>query len=240
MWLFAGNVRLEIVRPYARRHALSPIYTFPVLPARPYARPCARPYVRVYIYCVSSFPLCFPLKNHVLQPVCQSVIYEKVLIFLIKKALYIWCVFPNPLLLHPLSRTRAAIVWHSDRNGVGTLPFFLLFGAVCFMNTAFKKKNEKNFRFIWSIWNKVLTFAPAFKMRAALIDMLFETRAVTTVLFLCSSFRKRDDLKKEKNKKTSENIWKILNKVLTFASAFEKKSNRKTSDLWTDLHKQYK
>ena len=90
---------------------------------------------------------------------------------------------------------------------------------------------KKNFRFIWSIWNKVLTFAPAFKMRAALIDMLFETRAVTTVLFLCSSFRKRDDLKKEKIKKTSENIWKILNKVLTFASAFEKKSNRKTSDL---------
>ena len=68
-------------------------------------------------------------------------------------------------------------------------------------------------------------------MRAALFDNLFETRAVTTVLFLCSSFRKRDDLKKEKNKKTSENIWKILNKVLTFASAFEKKSNRKTSDL---------
>ena len=90
---------------------------------------------------------------------------------------------------------------------------------------------KKNFRFIWSIWNKVLTFAPAFKMRAALFDNLFETRAVTTVLFLCSSFRKRDDLKKEKNKKTSENIWKIWNKVLTFASAFEKKSNRKTSDL---------
>jgi len=71
MWLFAGNVRLEIVRPYARRHALSPIYTFPiytfpVLPARPYARPRARLYVRVYIYCVSSFPFCFPLKNHAL------------------------------------------------------------------------------------------------------------------------------------------------------------------------------
>ena len=69
-------------------------------------------------------------------------------------------------------------------------------------------------------------------MRAALFDNLFETRAVTTVFFLCSSFRKRDDLKKEKNKKkTFENIWKVLNKVLTFASAFEKKSNRKTSDL---------
>ena len=180
MWLFAGNVRLEIVRPYARL--------------------CARPYVRVYIYCVSSFPLCFPLKNHVLQPVCQSVIYEKVLIFLIKKALYIWCVFPNPLLLHPLSRTRAAIVWHSDRNGVGTFPFFLLFGVVCFMNTAFKKKNEKNFRFIWSIWNKVLTFAPAFKMRAALFDNLFETRAVTTVfsLFFLSQERWLEERKKIK------------------------------------------
>ena len=143
MWLFTGNVRLEIVRPYARRHALSPIYTSPVLPGS--LCPPMRPPVRacVYIYCVSSFPLCFPLKNHVLQPVCQSVIYEKVLIFLIKKALYIWCVFPNPLLLHPLSRTGAAIVWHSDRNGVGTLPFFLLFGAVCFMHTAFEKKNEK-------------------------------------------------------------------------------------------------
>ena len=68
-------------------------------------------------------------------------------------------------------------------------------------------------------------------MRAALFDNLFEIRAVTTVLFLCSSFRKRDDLKKEKIKKTSENIWKICFKVLTFASAFEKKSNRKTSDL---------
>ena len=208
MWLFTGNVRLKTVRPYARPYA------------RPYVRVCVC--ACVYIYCVSSFPFCFPFKNHVLQPVCQSVIYEKVLIFLIKKALYIWCVFPNPLLLHPLSRTRAAIVWHSDRNGVGTLPFFLLFGAVCFMSGAFKKKNEKNFRFIWSIWNKVLTFAPAFKMRAALFDNLFEIRAVTTVLFLCSSFRKRDDLKKEKIKKTSENIWKICFKVLTFASAFWK------------------
>ena len=181
MWLFTCNIRLKTVRPYAL--------------------PYARPYVRVYIYCVSSFPLCFPLKNHVLQPVCQSVIYEKGLIFLIKKALYIWCVFPNPLLLHPLSRTRAAIVWHSDRNGVGTLPWIWFAGVCPFLQISFKKKNEKNFRFIWSIWNKVLTFAPAFKMRAALIDMLFETRAVTTVLFLCSSFRKRDDLKKEKKNK---------------------------------------
>ena len=50
MWLFAGNVRLEIVRPYARRHALSPIYTFPVLPAYALARTC----VCIYIVCLPS------------------------------------------------------------------------------------------------------------------------------------------------------------------------------------------
>ncbi len=44
-------------------------------------------------------------------------------------------------------------------------------------------------------------------MRAALFDNLFEIRAVTTVLFLCSSFRKRDDLKKEKNKKKLPKIF---------------------------------
>ena len=63
MWLFTGNVRLEIVRPYARRHALSPIYTFPVLPARPYARSRARPYVRVYILLCVFLPLLFSFKK---------------------------------------------------------------------------------------------------------------------------------------------------------------------------------
>ena len=148
---------------HARRHALSPHIHLPP-PSYPSVLTPARTYVRVYIYCVSSFPLCFPFKNHVLQPVCQSVIYEKVLIFLIKKALYIWCVFPNPLLLHPLSRTGAAIVWHSDRNGVGTLPFFLLFGAVCFMNTAFKKKNEKKTSDLFGVYEiKFLPLHPLSK-----------------------------------------------------------------------------
>ena len=44
MWLFAGNVRLEIVRPYAR------------LCARPYVRAC------VYILCVFLPPFVFLLK----------------------------------------------------------------------------------------------------------------------------------------------------------------------------------
>ena len=130
-----------------------------LMPAHTPARTC----VCIYIVCLPP-PFCFPFKNHVLQPVCQSVIYEKVLIFLIKKALYIWCVFPNPLLLHPLSRTGAAIVWHSDRNGVGTLPFFLLFGAVCFMNTAFKKKNEKKTSDLFGVYEiKFLPLHPLSK-----------------------------------------------------------------------------
>ena len=162
MWLFTGNIRLKTVRPYAC--AWLPACAFPHIHLPRLTLPRARPYVRVYIYCVSSFPLCFPLKNHVLQPVCQSVIYEKVLIFLIKKALYIWCVFPNPLLLHPLSRTGAAIVWHSDRNGVGTLPFFLLFGAVCFMSGAFKKKNEKKTSDLFGVYEiKFLPLHPLSK-----------------------------------------------------------------------------
>lgn len=116
-----------------------------------------------------------------------------------KIPLYIWRVYYKVLLLHPLSRTGAAMFWHSDRNGVGTLTYFFCLGLVSFWNLPFEKAEwKKTSENIWKIWNKVLTFAPAFKMRAALIDMLFETRAVTTVLFLCSSFRKRDDLKKEK------------------------------------------
>ena len=144
MWLFTCNIRLKTVRPYAR--------------------PYARPYVRVYIYCVSSFPLCFPLKNHVLQPVCQSVIYEKVLIFLIKKALYIWCVFPNPLLLHPLSRTGAAIVWHSDRNGVGTLSFFLVIWCCLFHEYRLWKEKWKKTSDLFGVYEiKFLPLHPLSK-----------------------------------------------------------------------------
>ena len=62
MWLFAGNVRLEIVRPYARRHALSPYTPSPsyppvLMPAHAPARTC----VCIYIVCLPS-PFVFLLK----------------------------------------------------------------------------------------------------------------------------------------------------------------------------------
>ena len=69
-----------------------------------------------------------------------------------------------------------------------------------------KRKMKKNFRFIWSIWNKVLTFAPAFKMRAALFDNLFETRAVTTVFSLFFLSQERW-LEERKNKKKLPKIF---------------------------------
>ena len=81
-----------------------------------------------------------------------------------KIPLYIWRVYYKVLLLHPLSRTGAAMFWHSDRNGVGTLTYFFCLGLVSFWNSPLKKQNEKKTsENIWKIWNKVLTFAPAFK-----------------------------------------------------------------------------
>jgi len=45
---------------------------------------------------------------------------------------------------------------------------------VSFETFPFKKKNEKKTsENIWKIWDKVLTFAPAFKKEAALIEILF-------------------------------------------------------------------
>ena len=209
MWLFTGNVRLEIVRPYARRHALSPIYTFPVLPGS--LCPPMRPPVRacVYILCV-FLSLLFSFKKSC-SATCLSISHlwksfdisdKKGLVYLVRipKSATFASAFEN-------GGSDSLTFWQKrSRN-----PFLFSCYLVLFVSwiPPLKRKMKKNFRFIWSIWNKVLTFAPAFKMRAALFDNLFETRAVTTVLFLCSSFRKRDDLKKEKIKKTSENIWKI-------------------------------
>ena len=81
-----------------------------------------------------------------------------------KIPLYIWRVYYKVLLLHPLSRTGAAMFWHSDRNGVGTLTYFFCLGLVSFWNSSFEKAEwKKTSENIWKIWNKVLTFAPAFK-----------------------------------------------------------------------------
>ena len=63
--------------------------------------------------------------------------------------------------------------------------------------------------------DKLSTFAPALLERQSLmIDILLMIKG-----------------SENKNKKTSKKVWMLSEKVLIFASAFEKKSNRKTSDL---------
>ena len=182
MWLFTGNVRLKTVRPYAR----------------PYARPYVRVCVCVYILCI-FLPLLFSFKKSC-SATCLSISHlwksfdisdKKGLVYLVRipKSATFASAFEN-------GGGDSLTFWQKrSRN-----PFLFSCYLVLFVSwiPPLKRKMKKNFRFIWSIWNKVLTFAPAFKMRAALFDNLFETRAVTTVLFLCFSFRKRDDLKKEK------------------------------------------
>ena len=65
--------------------------------------------MRIY-YNVSLLPD-FPssLKKHVLQHICQSAFYKNVQEKREKISLYIWCVCYKVLLLHPLSRTGAAM-----------------------------------------------------------------------------------------------------------------------------------
>ena len=70
---------------------------------------------------------------------------------------------------------------------------------------------------------KFLPLHPLSERRQSIIDLLIKKpvllRTPFSFLFYLP-FAKRDDEKKKKEKKTSEIIWKIYLKVLTFASAF--------------------
>ena len=186
---------------HARRHALSPhIHLPPPRLTRPSLRPPIRPPVRacVYILCVFLPPL-FSFKKSC-SATCLSISHLWKSFDISGKKGFVY------LVRIPKSATFASAFENEGGDSLtfwqkrSRNPFLFSCYLVLFVSwiPPLKRKMKKNFRFIWSIWNKVLTFAPAFKMRAALFDNLFETRAVTTVLFLCSSFRKRDDLKKEK------------------------------------------
>jgi hypothetical protein len=71
---------------------------------------------------------------------------------------------------------------------------------------------------------KFLPLHPLLKTKAARVDILLSRNgAWFFFLFLFASLSTRETTRKEKRekiKKTSENIWKICFKVLTFASAF--------------------
>ena len=179
--------------------------------------------MRIY-YNVSLLPD-FPssLKKHVLQHICQSAFYKNVQEKLEKIPLYIWRVYYKVLLLHPLSRTGAAMFWHSDRNGVGTLTYFFCLGLVSFWIFPFEKAEWKKLPKTFGRYEiKFLPLHPLSKSKQRWLTLFLESGSVKQSFF-CSPFRKRDDGKKGRWKKTSENIWKIYLKVFTFASAFLKR-----------------
>ena len=166
----------------------------------PYARLCARPYVRacVYILCVFLPPL-FSFKKSC-SATCLSISHlwksfdisdKKGLVYLVRipKSATFASAFEN-------EGSDSLTFWQKrSRN-----PFLFSCYLVLFVSwiPPLKRKMKKNFRFIWSIWNKVLTFAPAFKMRAALFDNLFEIRAVTTVFFFVLPFAREMIWRKKK------------------------------------------
>ena len=73
---------------------------------------CARTGAHI-LYCVPPFHPFLPSagvqKKYVLQHICQSAFYKNVQEKLEKIPLYIWLVCYKVLLLHPLSRTGAAV-----------------------------------------------------------------------------------------------------------------------------------
>ena len=172
----------------------SPSYPPVLMPAHSPARTC----VRVYILCV-FLPLLFSFKKSC-SATCLSISHlwksfdisdKKGLVYLVRipKSATFASAFEN-------GGSDSLTFWQKrSRN-----PFLFSCYLVLFVSwiPPLKRKMKKNFRFIWSIWNKVLTFAPAFKMRAALFDNLFEIRAVTTVfsLFFLSQERWLEERKK--------------------------------------------
>ena len=114
--------------------------------------------------------------------------------------------------MHPLSRTGAAMYWHSDRNGVGTLTYFFCLGLVSFWNSPFwKSRMKKKLPEIFGRYEiKFLPLHPLSKSKQRWLTLFLESGSVNES-FLCSSFRKRDDGKKERWKK---NFRKYLEDIL--------------------------
>ena len=100
--------------------------------------------------------------------------------------------------------------------------------------TLLKRNLKKNFRNIWKLSDKVLTFAPAFVEKQFKNWLADRNGAKNVFFFFYLPFDKRDDEKKKKEKK-SENIWKICLKVLTFASAFWKEKQFKKEAIFEEF-----
>ena len=107
-------------------------------------------FLRSCVYIIMCFLSVFfplPFGNMFYNILIFQHVTEKFHFFFKKRVIYICVLLSNALLLHPLSGTRAAMVWHSGRNGVRTLSFFCSLAFVSIRFQPWKKKIEKNFRF---------------------------------------------------------------------------------------------
>ena len=157
--------------------------------------------MRIYynVFLLSDFSSSF--KNMFFNMFINQRVTKKFSYSVQKIPLYIWLVCYKVLLLHPLSRTGAAMYWHSDRNGVGTLTYFFCLGLVSFWNSPLKKQNEKKLPEIFGRYEiKFLPLHPLSKSKQRWLTLFLESGSVKQP-FLCSPFRKRDDGKKERWKK---------------------------------------
>ena len=115
--------------------------------------------------------------------------------------------------------------WHSDRNGVRTLTFFFPFALISTKNTAVEKKFEKKLPKHLEYMLKSSYLCTRFpKGMQSMIGLLIKKPVLLRTPFSSSftSLSQRETTRKRKKKKTSEIIWSVCLKVLTFASAFWK------------------
>ena len=126
--------------------------------------------------------------------------------------------------------------WHSDRNGYWTPANFSSFALILTKNNAAEKKfGKKTSETFGSYLIKFLPLHPLLKRKQSRIDLLTETVLRTFFFSFYLPFAKRGDEKKKKEKKTSENIWSIYLKVLTFASAFWKEKQFKKEAIFEEF-----
>ena len=112
--------------------------------------------------------------------------------------------------------------WHSDRNGYRTPASFSSSVLIPTKDNAVEKKFEKKTSETFgSYLVKSLPLHPLLRKSNLRIDILTEP-VLRTFSSSFISLSQRETTRKRKKKKTSENIWRICLKVLTFASAFWK------------------
>ena len=135
--------------------------------------------------------------------------------------------------MHPLSKRRKALKLTFWQKRILNSSKFLFFCS--YSNQEWRCRKEiwkKNFRNIWKLSDKVLTFAPAFVEKQFKNWLPDRNGAKNVFFFFYLPFAKRDDEKKKKEK----NFWNYLEDILKSSYLcirfLKRKAVLKRSDLW--------